>query len=115
MAPILREIHWTKQSEYVVSVQPRIVSNHLDGRRISYYTRTIAGMKQCVSYRTSNYSYIDFYEMKQFDWARPVGYLMKLEVFVRGKSDFHILLSETNTPFEAQDLSYEFGKLEHGS
>lgn len=67
-------------------------------------------MKNCQIYQTKNSSYIDFYELKQFNFARPLGFLVKIELFVQAEANFHILLSETNTPVDLTDHSYEFGK-----
>lgn len=67
-------------------------------------------MKDCQKYQTMNSSYIDFFELKQFNFARPIGYLVKVEFFVQSNANFRILLSETNTPVSLRDLSYEFGK-----
>lgn len=105
-------VHWPYQNEYAVSNQYSDYIQRLKIDRIYSESCVLAGMKDCVRYQSSNYEYVDFFELKQFKWAHSVGFLIKLQIFVRGKQDFHLLLSESNTPLHAEDFSYEFGEKE---
>lgn len=67
-------------------------------------------MKKCDTEETWELEYQKFHELKSFKYSQADGYLFKLNFFVHGEKEVHILLSSIEKPNIEKDAAYEIGK-----
>lgn len=68
-------------------------------------------MSKCQSEEIWELEYNKFHELKSFKNSQADGYLFKLNFFVYGQKEVHILLSATEKPIIDRESAYEIGKL----
>lgn len=64
---------------------------------------------KCTVEETWELEYNKFHELKSFKNSQADGYLFKLNFFVHGKKEVHILLSATEKPNIEKESAYEIG------
>lgn len=67
-------------------------------------------MKKCETEETWELEYNKFHELKSFKNSQADGYLFKLNFFVHGEKEAHILLSSIENPNIEKNSAYEIGK-----
>lgn len=85
---------------------------HLRMRSIYFQTKFhfLALVKKCETEETWELDYNKFHELATFKNSQADGYAFKLNFFVHGQKEVHILLSSTEKPNIEKDSAYEIGK-----
>lgn len=66
-------------------------------------------MSKCETEETWELEYKTFHDLKSFKNSQADGYLFKLNFFIYGQKEVHILLSNTKNPVIDQESAYEIG------
>lgn len=67
-------------------------------------------MKKCDTEEAWELEYNKFHELKSFKNSQADGYLFKLNFFVYGQKEVHILLATTENPNIEEESAYEIGE-----
>lgn len=67
-------------------------------------------VSKCQTEETWELEYNNFHELKSFKNSQADGYKFKLNFFVYGEKEVHILLSATEKPVIVRDSAYEIGE-----
>lgn len=68
-------------------------------------------MKKCEIEETWELEYNKFHELKTMKNTQSEKYLFKINFFVYGQKEVHILLSATEKPDIEKEAAYEIGKI----
>lgn len=69
----------------------------------------LALVTKCQTEETWELEYNKFHDIKSFKNSQADGYLFKLNFFVFGQKEVHILLSATEKPVIDREPAYEIG------
>lgn len=66
-------------------------------------------VKKCETEETWELEYNKFHELKSLKNSQADGYVFKLNFFVFGEKEMHVLLSSTEKPNIEKESAYEIG------